>query len=133
MNSLNHSVPTLHGRRILIVDDHPDFTLLVRKILENEGATLVVVADGLAALAATAQASFDAILMDIRMPGMNGYETTQALRRGGIGIPILAVTAQAMRGDREEALGAGCSGYVTKPIGAAELKAAILAELSAPS
>ena len=97
--------------------------------LEKQGHTVVVVGDGQAALTALAQAPFDLVLMDIQMPVLDGLAATAAIRAQeqtqGPHIPIIAMTAHAMRGDRERCLAAGMDGYVTKPLKAADLTAAI--------
>jgi CheY-like chemotaxis protein/HPt (histidine-containing phosphotransfer) domain-containing protein len=98
-------------------------------MLEKQGHRVVVVDNGHEALSALENEEFDLILMDVQMPEMNGFEATAAIRqkeqeRGGH-IPIIAMTAHAMKGDRERCLNAGMDGYVSKPIKAAELVAAI--------
>lgn len=106
------------GKRILYVDDDQANRVLVRKLLKASGLECLEAEDGLSGIALAAAEKPDLILMDISMPGMDGYEATrrikaqQALRR----IPVIAVTAHAMQGDRERALTAGCDGYITKPI-----------------
>ena len=90
---------------------------------------MVVVGDGQAALTALAQAPFDLVLMDIQMPVLDGLAATAAIRAQeqtqGTHVPIIAMTAHAMRGDRERCLAAGMDGYVTKPLKATDLAAAI--------
>jgi two-component system, sensor histidine kinase and response regulator len=90
---------------------------------------VTVAANGHAALNAWRIQSFDVILMDIQMPGMDGLETTAAIRKKeistGAHIPVIAMTAHALKGDRERCLAAGMDGYVSKPIRTIELFAAI--------
>jgi CheY-like chemotaxis protein/HPt (histidine-containing phosphotransfer) domain-containing protein len=97
--------------------------------LEKQGHTVVVVDHGQAALTALAQAPFDLVLMDVQMPILDGLAATAAIRAQeqtqGTHVPIIAMTAHAMRGDRERCLAAGMDGYVTKPLKAADLAAAI--------
>jgi CheY-like chemotaxis protein len=93
---------------------------LVVRLLESRGHQLVVVGDGRAALAASEQHAFDLILMDVQMPGMDGLEATRLLRQrekpGARNVPIVAMTAHAMQGDREKCLEAGMDAYISKPI-----------------
>jgi two-component system cell cycle response regulator DivK len=108
---------------ILVVDDNLDNLYVLTHVLERQGYTVRGVTDGHAALHAAAEACPSLILLDIRLPGFSGYEVVTALRRreGMAGIPVIAVTAHAMPGDREAALAAGCNGYITKPIDVHEL------------
>jgi signal transduction histidine kinase/DNA-binding response OmpR family regulator len=115
--------------RILLAEDNLVNQRVALRILEKQGHTVVVVGDGQAALTALAQASFDLVLMDIQMPALDGLAATAAIRAQeqtrGTHVPIIAMTAHAMRGDHEQCLAAGMDGYVTKPIKAADLTAAI--------
>ena len=115
--------------RILLAEDNRVNQRVALRILEKQGHTVVVVGDGQAALTALAQAPFDLVLMDIQMPVLDGLAATAAIRAQeqtqGTHVPIIAMTAHAMRGDRERCLAAGMDGYVTKPIKAADLTAAI--------
>jgi signal transduction histidine kinase/ligand-binding sensor domain-containing protein/CheY-like chemotaxis protein len=105
---------------VLVAEDGPVNQLLVKLLLEKGGHTVTLVETGVAAIEAVARTHFDAILMDVQMPEMNGFDATCRIRaseRGGDRrIPIIAVTAHAMQGDRERCLAAGMDGYVTKPI-----------------
>jgi PAS domain S-box-containing protein len=114
---------SLRGCHILVVDDRKEFCYLVSRYIEDAGGRSTSVTDGQSAIAAVAAQSepFDAIIMDIQMPGIDGYETTRRLRAQGIKTPILALTAGAMVGDREKCLAAGCDDYLTKPIDRQEL------------
>ena len=111
--------------RLLVVDDNSVNQHLAVALLERRGHTVAVAANGREALGAVADRAFDAILMDVEMPEMDGFETTAAIRgleaRAGRRTPILAMTAHAMSGDRERCLAAGMDGYVSKPIHAREL------------
>jgi signal transduction histidine kinase/HPt (histidine-containing phosphotransfer) domain-containing protein len=122
--------PTIRRRlQILLVEDHPVNQRLVTCLLEKQGHAVVVVGNGHAALEAFAQQAFDLILMDVQMPGMDGFEATAAIRAQeqarGTHIPIIALTAHAMKGDHERCLAAGMDGYVAKPIKAEYLATVI--------
>jgi PAS domain S-box-containing protein len=115
--------------RVLLAEDNAVNRKVVIRMLERRGHRVEAVADGRQALAALARAHFDLVLMDVQMPGMDGLETTARVRvhEAGTGrhVPIVALTAHAMEGDRERCLAAGMDGYVSKPIDAAELAEAI--------
>jgi CheY-like chemotaxis protein len=121
-------VPTgnLH---ILIADDNLVNLRLARSLLVKQGHSAVAVTSGREALAALEQQHFDLVLMDVQMPDMDGFETTKAIRaRERISkthLPIVAMTAHAMSGDRERCLAAGMDSYVTKPVDAGKLYTAI--------
>jgi CheY-like chemotaxis protein len=97
-------------------------------LLEKHGHTVTVAADGKQAVAALEHESFDMLLMDVQMPEMGGFEATGRIRESekqtGKHLPIIAMTAYAMKGDRELCLASGMDGYVSKPIRAATLLAA---------
>jgi CheY-like chemotaxis protein len=123
-------VPTARtpGLRILLAEDNPVNQEVARQILQRLGHHVEVAADGHAALVALEKAgrgTFDLVLMDVQMPVMGGLEATAAIRdaerASGTHLPIIALTAHAMHGDRERYLEAGMDGYVTKPIDGAEL------------
>jgi PAS domain S-box-containing protein len=115
--------------RILLAEDHPINQTLATRLLEKQGHTVTVAASGREALALLEQRSFDLVLMDVQMPEMDGLEATACIRRQESGtdrhVPILAMTAHAMKGDRERCLAAGMDGYVSKPIQSRELYEAI--------
>jgi CheY-like chemotaxis protein len=104
--------------RILIVDDSTDNLDLTRLLLETEGYEVWTAEDAPQAMSVLESHRPDLILMDVQLPGMDGLELTRRLRRERAwdGVPIVALTAYAMRGDEEKARSAGCDGYVTKPI-----------------
>ncbi|HHS96502.1 MAG TPA: response regulator [Chloroflexi bacterium] len=108
---------------ILYIEDNPENRLLVRRILEAEGYTVVEAEDAPSGLEAAQNVSPDLILLDINLPEMDGYEFTARLRQtpGLKEIPIVALTANVMKGDRERTLAAGCDGYIQKPIDVDEL------------
>jgi PAS domain S-box-containing protein len=116
------SIPSnsLRGQ-VLLVEDSPDNQMLLKLVLEMIGLTVDVASDGLTALKMVARREaegrpYDLILMDIQMPGMDGYQTTSALRGQGWTRPILALTAHAMVGDNQKCLAAGCTDYIPKPV-----------------
>jgi CheY-like chemotaxis protein len=115
--------------RVLLAEDNVVNQKLGVRLLEKRGHAVVVVANGKEALAALAQESFDLVLMDVQMPEMDGMEATVQIRQqeqpGGRRLPILAMTAHAMKGDRERCLAAGMDGYIAKPIQPRELYEAI--------
>jgi two-component system cell cycle response regulator len=106
------------ARRILVVDDHPVNLKLVCELLQSEGYEVSKAADADEALAAIDGARPDLILMDIALPGMDGLTLTRKIKEEGRcpGVPIVALTAFAMKGDAEKAADAGCDGYLSKPI-----------------
>jgi len=102
--------------RVLLAEDNPVNQLLMVRLLERRGYQVVVAGNGRAALAAANQQSFDVILMDVQMPELDGLEATRMLRASGNTLPIIAMTAHAMQGDRDRCLEAGMSAYISKPI-----------------
>jgi CheY-like chemotaxis protein len=106
----------LAGRRVLVAEDGPDNQRLVRHYLEKAGASVEIAENGRIALERiTADPGFDAVLMDVQMPEMDGHEATRRLRRGGFRGPIIALTAHAMSEERDAILASGCDGFLTKP------------------
>ena len=125
--------------RILLAEDNPVNQTLAIHLLEKQGHTMVVANNGTETLAALQDPSarrFDVILMDIQMPDMDGFEATAAIRENekvtGQHLPIIAMTAHAMKGDRERCLAAGMDGYVAKPVHPDELIRAIESLVEAP-
>ena len=108
--------------RILVAEDDRTNQMLITKLLEKMGFEVAIAEDGNIAVQKALAQSFDLILMDMMMPNMNGYEATMALRDKGVSTPIIALTANAMKGDREKCLEAGCDDYLSKPIDQGELK-----------
>jgi len=115
--------------RILLAEDNPINQKVAKGLLEGQGHTLALAATGRQALEILEQGDFDLVLMDVQMPQMYGLEATAAIRqreaRTGLHIPIIAMTASAMKEDRERCLEAGMDGYLAKPIRAQELFQAI--------
>jgi len=121
--------------RILLVEDNKVNQRLAERLLTRDGHTVKIAATGIEAVEASGAAMFDVILMDVQMPEMDGFEATRAIRRreaaGQAGrIPIVAMTAHAMTGDRDKCLEAGMDGYLAKPIHWRELRE-VLATLGA--
>jgi CheY-like chemotaxis protein len=116
---------TSNGPRVLLAEDNMVNQRLAVRLLEKRGYTVVVAADGHEALAAFDEQTFDLVLMDVQMPLMGGFEVTAAIRERekatGAHTPIVAMTARAMKGDREECLAAGMDDYLAKPIRTQEL------------
>ncbi|MFZ5724169.1 MAG: ATP-binding protein [Pseudomonadota bacterium] len=109
----------LNGRRVLVVEDNHVSQMVAEGMLRSLGAGVEVVSDGHAALERLATSRYDAVLMDVQMPGIDGLETTRRLRgrlpaEGGR-TPVIAVTANAFSGERERCLGAGMDAYIAKP------------------
>jgi PAS domain S-box-containing protein len=120
--------------RILLAEDNAVNQRLAVHLLEKQGHQVVVAGNGKEALAALARAAFDVVLMDVQMPEMCGFEATAQIRAGESGtgrrLPIIAMTAHAMKGDRERCLEAGMDDYVAKPIQAGELSRALAEAVS---
>ena len=122
--------------RILIVEDNATNQVLARRMLEKMGHRAEVVADGKEALAALELADYDLIFMDCQMPVLDGYAATAEIRRREAGsggrVPIVAMTANAIEGERERCLTAGMDDYLVKPLQAAVLDAAVRRWAAAP-
>jgi len=103
---------------ILYVEDNKDNRTLVRRVLMAEGYNILEAVDATEALLTLEETIPDLILMDINMPDVDGYTLTRQIKRkpGFENVPIIALTANVMRGDREKSLDAGCDGYIQKPI-----------------
>jgi len=118
---------TLHRMRVLLAEDNIVNQKLARRILERLGADVTVADNGEAAIAELAASAFDVVLMDCQMPVLDGYEATRRIRAGAAGaaastIPVIALTAHALSGDRDRCLAAGMNEYLTKPIDPHALK-----------
>ena len=121
--------PSSSALRILLAEDNPVNQTLASRILEKLGHNVQVVNNGKEAIEQIQAEDFDLVLMDVQMPEMDGLEATMAIRASeantGKHIPIVAMTAHAMKGDRERCLNSGMDGYLSKPIRIEELKSAI--------
>ncbi len=115
-------------KRILIADDKATGRELVRTILESDGYEVYEAADGLQAVEQARSIRPDLVILDLHMPGLDGFGVVAVLRKDAAfnATPILALTASAMMGDRERALAAGFTGYVSKPIRMAALRSEIV-------
>jgi CheY-like chemotaxis protein len=117
--------PAAPALRILVVEDNPINQVVMMELLEKLGHTVVTASSGSEAMAALARQPFDAVLMDVQMPEMSGWEVTTQIRerehQTGRHLPIIGVTAFAMTGDRERCLEAGMDDYLAKPLQAPEL------------
>ena len=111
------------SQKILVVEDNQDNRELVVKVLKINGYHVIEAVDGEEAIEKTRAENPDLILMDLFIPKIDGYEVTRRLKRDRDlkSIPIIALTAHAMKGDMEVALAAGCDGYIPKPIDVREL------------
>jgi two-component system cell cycle response regulator DivK len=118
---------------ILYIEDNPDNMILVQRALESRGYHLLKAMRGLEGVVTAEREDIDLILLDINLPDIDGYEVARRLRasgkRGLTSVPIIAVTANALKGDAEKALDAGCDVYMSKPINIRELWARVEAFL----
>lgn len=116
---------TLRGRHVLLVEDNEINQMVAGELLQGMGLSLDIAGNGMDAVELVFKNSYAAVLMDIQMPGMDGYEATAAIRHdprfGPDALPIIAMTAHALPGDREKALQAGFNDYVTKPVDVVQL------------
>jgi len=115
--------------RVLVVEDDPTNRKVILRMLAQMGCQADVAVHGKAALESIEQVAYDLVLMDCQMPELDGYQTTRAIRRregAGARLPIVALTAHALQGDRKKCLDAGMDDYISKPMGRKDLKAALL-------
>ena len=110
------SIKTIQNPRILVVDDGDVNRTLIKLVLGRSGAQVEEAENGQEAVQLATDKPFDLILMDMQMPILDGYSATEELRKRGLNIPIIAMTANAMKGDDLRCREAGCSGYVSKPV-----------------
>ncbi|MBX3620969.1 MAG: CHASE2 domain-containing protein [Rhizobacter sp.] len=121
------------GLRVLLADDNPQNVQLVEAYLEGEGHVIDVVHDGAAAIERFRAQRYDVVLMDVQMPGMDGYSATAVLRaiereRGDAPVPVVALTTNAMPGDEQRSLQAGCTAHLSKPFSRGQLRRALAGE-----
>ncbi len=124
------------AHNILYIEDNPDNMMLVQRALESRGYRLLKALKGVEGVATAEREEVDLILLDINLPDIDGYEVARRLRasdkRALSTVPIIAVTANALKGDAEKALDAGCDVYMSKPINIRELWARVEAFVPAP-
>jgi CheY-like chemotaxis protein len=108
------------GNNVLYIEDNPDNMMLVKRALEARGYHLLQAANGLSGVDTAEREDVDLILLDINLPDIDGYEVARRLRKSSkialTRVPIIAITANALKGDAEKALNAGCDVYMSKPI-----------------
>ena len=125
------------AHKILYIEDNVDNMTLVRRALESRGYEFLWAQNGNSGIEIAEQQQPDVILLDINLPDIDGYEVARRLRNSGkstlVYVPIIAVTANALRGDAEKALAAGCDVYMAKPINIRELWARVEGFLSTAS
>jgi two-component system, cell cycle response regulator DivK len=121
---------------VLYIEDNPDNMMLVQRALEARGYRLLKAMKGLDGVATAENEQVDLILLDINLPDIDGYEVARRLRSSSKRqlntVPIIAITANALKGDAEKALNAGCDVYMSKPINIRELWARVEAFVPAP-
>lgn len=128
------TLESLRGARVLVAEDDTTNQLLVRDLLGKRGVEVTLAANGAQAVAAATQGDFDIVLMDIRMPEMDGLEACRRIRAlPGGDLPIVALTANALAGERERCLAAGMDGYLTKPLETEALYAELCRWLRLPA
>jgi len=123
--SLGDARESMSCLRVLVAEDNAVNQRLATRLLEKRGHSVVIVTNGKEALKTLEREEFDLVLMDVQMPEMDGLETTAAIRTKELGselhLPVIALTAHAMKGDEERFLTAGMDGYLAKPIRPQEL------------
>ena len=125
------------GSNILYIEDNPDNMMLVKRALEARGYTLLQAMTGLDGIESAESNDIDLILLDINLPDIDGYEVARRVlassKHALAYVPIIAITANALKGDAEKALSAGCDVYMSKPINIRELWARVEAFVPAPN
>jgi two-component system cell cycle response regulator DivK len=108
----------MEKKKVLVIDDNKKNRYLISFLLEKDGFEVIMATNGFEGMEAAKKQQVDLIIMDIKMPKMDGHETTRRIRRlkKYKSIPIIALTSYAMMEDREKAMKAGCTGYMSKPI-----------------
>ena len=125
------------GSNVLYIEDNPDNMTLVKRALESRGYSLLEAPNGLNGIEVAEQQDVDLILLDINLPEIDGYEVARRVRASSkhtlAYVPIIAITANALKGDAEKALSSGCDVYMSKPINIRELWARVEAFVPAPN
>jgi two-component system cell cycle response regulator DivK len=123
------------SRRILVIEDQLDNRQILRDLLTSADFEVIEAVDGETGLAAAAAYRPDLILMDIQLPGLDGYEATRRLKADAAlqAIPVIVVTAHALNGAEDKARAAGCDDYISKPISPRQLLAKVREYLSSPA
>ena len=124
LEQLHQADAVLHARKVLIVDDDVRNVFALTSVLEARGMSVVFAENGREGVACLeGDGEIDLVLMDLMMPEMDGYEAMTAIRAKAEhqGLPIIALTAKAMQGDRERSIAAGASDYITKPVDPGQL------------
>ncbi len=119
--------------KVLYVEDNPDNMQLVQRVITALGHQFLWAADGLSGVSTALAEHPDLILLDINLPDIDGHEVARRLRTGAnylMYVPIIAITANALKGDAEKALAAGCDVYMSKPVNIRELRAHVVGFLS---
>ena len=120
------AIEALAGKTILVVDDTPTNFMLIKTALRSTGLQIIWAKNGLEAIEiCDTDPNIELVLMDIRMPVMDGYEASERIRKIRPDLPIIAQTSYAMQGDKEQSLMAGCTDYISKPLNLDNLKAII--------
>jgi two-component system cell cycle response regulator DivK len=123
-------------KNVLYIEDNPDNLLLVKRVLNSRGYNVFEAKDGMEGLSVAQSEDVDLILLDINLPDIDGYEVARRLRASGKSslayVPIIAITANALKGDAERALEAGCDVYMSKPINIRELWARVEGFVESP-
>jgi CheY-like chemotaxis protein len=134
LHGLDQSNGQAHNR-ILLIEDNPSNRELTVMVLNGNGYEVDIAEDGQEGLQKVRTNLYDLVLMDVRLPGMDGLTLTRMLKSDPktADIPVVALTAHAMKGDEQEALAAGCAGYITKPIEVSKFVRQISSYLEAAS
>ena len=124
------------GNNVLYIEDNPDNMMLVKRALEARGYRLLQAVNGLKGVELAENQDVDLILLDLNLPDIDGYEVSHRIRNSTkpalLHVPIIAITANALKGDAEKALSAGCDVYMSKPINIRELWARVEAFVPTP-
>ena len=109
------------NKKILIVEDDDQSFIFFEKVLERTLANIVRTNNGKDAIELCKQSNFDLVLMDIQLPGMDGYKTTEKIKQTHPNLPVIAQTAYALEGEKKRSIVAGCDDYISKPVNISRL------------